>query len=231
MPEKNLHAGHREKLKNRFLKEGLDNFEDHNVLELILFYAIARKDVNEIAHRLLDRFGTLAGVFDAEISELKKVDGIGAHAAVLIKTYPAVTRRYLEQRFRKGERLPAYAEMGKRLVMHFAGKENEEVYALFFNNALNFSGEQVIHEGDVNSVGFSFRRLCDSAMKANASFVILAHNHPHGVPVASSDDLVTTDRLRTLLAQINVSLLDHFIVAEGRFSSIQDEIYHMYRKD
>ena len=221
----NPHAGHREKLKRRFLRDGLDGFEDHNVLELILFFAIPRRDTNVIAHRLMERFGSFSKVFEAEIDELCEVDGIGPNAAFLIKSYPAVARRYYRDRFRPGAALPAYEQMGQDLVYHFAGKDVEEVYALFYDNAMCFSGAEVIHEGDINSVGFSVRKLCDAAVRCKAAYLVLAHNHPRGVPIPSTHDINTTKNLRDLLHQLNITLLDHFIVGENRYTSIQKKNY------
>ncbi len=222
---KNAHEGHREKLKRRFYKEGLENFEDHNVLELLLFFAIPRKDTNDIAHALLDRFGSFSRVLEADVKELCEVDGVGEHAAHLIKTYPAVAKRYYKDRFGKGKRLPEYQQMGQELVLHFAGLANEEAYALFYDNSLTFCGSQTIHKGDINSVGFSLRKICDAVVFHKAAYVVFAHNHPHGLPIASSEDLDTTATLKNFLLQMNVILLDHFIVAEKRYSSTQKENY------
>jgi len=225
-----LHAGHRDKMKRRFLAEGLDHFEEHNILELILFFAIPRRDTNEIAHQLLHRFGSLSKVLEADVEDLCQVDGIGAHAALLLKTYPAVAKRYYKSRFRRAKHLPEYQDMGQELVLHFTGKENEELLAIFYNNALSFSGQEVLFEGNVNSIAFSFRRLCDAAVKHHASYLVLAHNHPHGRPFASSEDLDTTSRLKKFLNEMNVTLVDHFIVAEGHFSSVQSDDYYYFYK-
>jgi len=118
-----------------------------------------------------------------------------------------------------------YQQMGQDLVLHFAGLDREQAYAVFLDNSLSICGEEVLHEGDVNSVGFSFRNVCDAALRHKAAYLILAHNHPKGVPIASSDDLNTTGNLKSFLAQMNVILVDHFIVAEGYFSSIFRESY------
>ncbi len=237
MPEKknkrqeNLHAGHRFKLKKRFLAAGLEHFEDHNVLELLLFYAIPRRDTNEIAHRLIARFGSFSKVLDASVEELCSVPGVGEHAAGLIKTYPAVAKRYYQDRFRPGKCLMPYKEMGENLVLHFSGLDHEQVLALFYDNALTFCGQQVIHDGDINSVALSFRTVCNAALTHQAAYVILAHNHPHGVPIASSEDLSTTSQLKNFLLQMNVVLIDHFIVAEGNYSSLQEENYLDLRRE
>ena len=219
------HEGHRAKLKKRFLAEGLDHFEDHNILELILFFALPRRDTNEIAHALLSHFGSLSRVFEADTKELAEVSGIGPHAAVLIKTYPAVAKRYYMDRFRKRRKLLRYQKTGEELVLQFAGLEGEQVFAQFYDSALNFIEGRVMHTGDVNSVGFSFRKLCNAALSTNASYVILAHNHPHGLPIASAEDLSTTSAIKKFLLTMNVILIDHFIIAENRYCSLERETY------
>lgn len=229
--KKNPHAGHRAKLKKRFLSQGFDGFEDHNILELLLFFAIPRKDTNEIAHALIDRFGSFSRVFEASVEELCKVEGVGEHAAQLIKTYPAVAKRYYKDRFKSGKRLPEYRQMGQELVLQFAGAENEQVYALFYDNALNLCGSQILHEGSINSVTFSFRKVCDAALGYKASYMVLAHNHPRGVPIASSEDLNTTKKLHEFLLQLGITLIDHFVIGENHFSSIQSEIYYCVYQD
>lgn len=221
----NPHAGHRAKLKARFLRDGLGGFEDHNILEFLLFFAIPRKDTNVIAHELMARFGSLSKVLEAEVEELCSVSGIGENAAILLKSYPAVAKRYYVDRFRPGEILPDYAQMGQDLVYHFAGLDREQVYTLFYDNSLSFCGAEVIHEGDLNSVGFSIRKLCDAAVRHNAAYMVLAHNHPHGLPLASSEDLNTTSTLKNFLLQMNVILIDHFIIGESRFTSLQKKDY------
>ncbi len=224
--QKNPHEGHRSKLKKRFLNQGLAGFEDHNILELILFFAIPRRDTNVIAHNLLSKFGSFSRVFEASVEELCSVDGIGQHAAHLIKTYPAVAKRYYQDRFKEEKKLPMYHQLGQDLVLQFAGVDHEQVLVLFYDNSLGFRGQVILHEGDINSVTFSLRKVCDAALQHNAAYMILAHNHPHGLPIASSEDLNTTSRVQNFLSQMNVVLIDHFIIGEGRFSSVQKEIYY-----
>ena len=224
--KKNPHEGHRAKLKKRFLFQGLQGFEDHNVLELILFFAIPRRDTNVIAHDLLSKFGSFSRVFEASVEELCSVDGIGEHAAHLIKTYPEVAKRYYQDRFKEEKKLPMYHQLGQDFVLQFAGVNHEQVLALFYDNSLGFRGQVLLHEGDINSVTFSLRKVCDAALQHNAAYMVLAHNHPHGLPLASSEDLSTTSRVKDFMAQMNVILIDHFIVGEGRFSSVQKEVYY-----
>ena len=227
----NLHEGHRAKMKERFLTYGMEQFEDHNVLEFILFFAIPRRDTNEIAHRLMNRFGSFNAVLDASPAELMKVEGVGEHAALLLKSYPAVARRYGDVAARRSKPFPSYAEMGQMLVDHYAGLNREQVYAVFFDLSLRRCGDCVLHEGDINSVGFSIRTLGEAILRNRCAYLVLAHNHPGGVPIASSEDLSVTERIAAFAADLGVVLVDHFIVAGCRYSSLQKDVYADLFKD
>ena len=148
---KNPHEGHRQRLKNRFNETGLDSFEDHNILELLLFYSIPRKDTNEIAHNLLEHFGTLRGVFDAEFEELLNVNGIKENSATLIKMIPAIAREYLASKHGKNKKFDTAEKLGDFLVDKYFGETREIVYAVFLNNSFEVLATVNIHEGTVNS--------------------------------------------------------------------------------
>lgn len=227
----NLHAGHRLKLKKRFAEAGFQQFEDHQVLEFLLFFAIPRRDTNEIAHRLIERFGSLNAVLEARPDELKQVEGVGDHAALLLSSYLPVARRYGDGIARGTKPLPLYKDMGRMLIDHFAGLDYEEVYAIFYDLSLQRCGDVVLHRGDINSAGFSMRHLGEEVIRSKGSYMILAHNHPGGLPIASPDDLNTTDSIDRLITDLGVVLIDHFIVGNGSFSSLQKDIYiDLYRE-
>lgn len=215
-----IHAGHRERLKERFLKEGLDHFQPHEVLELILFLAIPRRDVNALAHELIQRFGSFSAALDAPFEQLLDVPGIGKESALVLKMLPQIAKIYFRDRVGKPPKKLEYNALGESLTLHYIGLDHEEVIALFYNNAMALTGKTVLHKGDINSAGFSLRKLVDACVNYKASFVVLAHNHPHGLPIASADDLHTNDIIRRFLGNMNIDLLDHFIIAENRFASI-----------
>lgn len=227
--KENLHASHRNRLKGRFLSQGLDHFEEHNVLELLLFYAIPQADTNPLAHRLLSRYGSLAAVFDAPLEDLMTVEGVGKHTATLIKLVPSLARRYCESRFASEEGLLTHEEIGQRLVAHFLGRTSESVYAMFFTSSLKLVESAELFSGTLHSAAFSVREVASRAILNRASYVILAHNHPGGVPIASASDLDVTHSLRAFLGQMEVVLLDHFIVAEGRYTSLSRESFERVR--
>jgi len=168
------HDGHRERMRARFLKYGLDNFDDHNVLELLLFYALPRVDTNAIAHRLLERFGSLDGVFDAAEADLAGVPGMGPQAAALIRLVPAIACRYLTAKAEPGDILADSRAAGKYLIPRFVGKRNETVLLVCLDAKLKALGCTDMGSGGANCVQLNIRRVVQTALAQNASAVILA---------------------------------------------------------
>ena len=212
--EKNLHEGHRNRLKSRFLNTGLDSFEDHNILEMLLFYSIPRKDTNDIAHDLIAHFGSLKAVFDADFDELIKVKGISENSATLIKMIPAVAKAYLSNKSNKRPILDDVNKVKEFLFHTYFGETKEVVYLLLLNNKLELISIEKLHEGSVNSSQIEMRKMFDVIIKKNASSVILAHNHPDGIPFPSYEDIQTTSELLSTLNLINIDLIEHFVVTE-----------------
>ena len=212
--EKNLHEGHRNRLKNRFLTSGLESFEDHNILEMLLFYSIPRKDTNDIAHELIAHFGSLKAVFDADFDELIKVKGISDNSATLIKMIPAISRAYLTNKSNKRPVLDDVNAIKEFLFHTYYGETKEVVYVLLLNNKFELISAEKVHEGSVNSAQIELRRLVDLVVKKNASFIILAHNHPDGIPAPSFEDIQTTSDLICSLNLLDIQLVEHFIVTD-----------------
>ncbi len=214
------HEGHRQRLKNRFLNSSLDNFEPHNVLELLLFYSIPRQDTNEIAHALMDRFGSLANVFDASFEELIKVNGIKENSATLIKLIPHLAKAYLLDKSSNDDAFNTAEKIGKYFVSKYVGEENECVYLMLLDNAFNNLGVVKIHEGNVNSAIVSPRRIVEVALEYKATMIVLVHNHPNGLLCPSADDIDTTVMLKSALDMFNIGLLEHFLVAQNSYVQI-----------
>ena len=209
----NVHANHRQRLKKRALKEGLENFEPHNVLELLLFFAIPHRDTNEIAHDLINHFGSLNGVFSAPFEELVKVKGVKEHAATLIHLIPELTRYFSKEHNTFTQKVPSEEEIKKMLMSYFVGNRNECVVCSFFDiNGVHIDTRVMFH-GSINRVGFSYREFVNQALILNAYKVAVAHNHPTGNPIPSADDIDTWKQLKRELAKVNVELIDSYVVA------------------
>lgn len=215
-----MHKDHRKHTKDRFLSEGLDGFEPHNVLELLLFYSIPQKDTNETAHMLINRFGSLSAVFDAPYDDLLTVPGISEHSATLIKLIPAISRRYAMEKNSKATKLSSIEDIGKYLVARYLGVTEETVLLLLLDNKFGLIDCVKIHEGSVNSSAITMRKLIETALFKRASMVVLAHNHPSGVAIPSSDDLFTTQQVKRAFDLVEIGMLAHIIVAGDTFTNI-----------
>lgn len=221
-----IHEGHRQRLKDRFLKEGLDNFEELYVLELLLYYCIPRVDTNPIAHNLLSHFGSLTAVFSATPEELRKVPGIGENAATFLTLIPQVGRYYQIKRAETGAVLQTISQCGKYLVPYFYGRENETVFLLCLDAKCKVLACKFVGEGSVNSANIPIRRVVEIALNSNATTVVLAHNHPSGLALPSHDDIETTLRLARAMDAVEITLADHIVVADSDFVSMVQSGYY-----
>ena len=223
----NAHAGHREKLRRRFMTEGLEGFEPHNALELLLFYAIPQRDTNELAHRLIDRFGSLSEVFNAPCSQLMEVDGVSERTAVLIALIPQMFRMYAtdlvtHKRPEGTEHLYSY------LFTMLSTEPVEKILFVSLDNRGSMLSCDCIASGEVNSATMDFRRLVSICVSHGATAAILAHNHPRGRAMPSDADIECTMNVRDALSYIDVLLVDHVIVARDEMlsmASIEDLSY------
>jgi DNA repair protein RadC len=219
--EQQLHIGHRERLKKRFLAEGLDNFEPHVILEMILYYAIPRSDTNPIAHELLQNFGgSLQRVLDAPVEELTKIKGISTNVAILIKMFPEVCRRYLLESSEKGKIIKNSCDAAKYFVPMFIGKTNEIVALMCIDSKGKILFCNGIFEGSVNAAGVSVRRFVEIAVRYATTDVLIAHNHPSGTAIPTEADILVTKKVADALQTVNINLLDHIIVADNDWVSL-----------
>jgi DNA repair protein RadC len=209
-------------MKRRFLEHGIESFEEHHVLELLLFYALPRVDVNPLVHNLINRFGSLAAVFDAPIDELIKVDGVGRNTATLIKLMPQVARRYMISRASLSDILDTTEKAGRYLLPRFFGERDEVVYLVSLDAKCKVLNCRLMFRGSVNSASVSIRKIVETALSFNATSVILAHNHTSGIALPSREDQMTTRRVEAALKAVDIVLADHIIVADEDFVSLAD---------
>ena len=215
-----MHEDHRQRLRELFRSAGLDSLQPHNVLELLLFYAIPRRDTNEIAHRLLDHFGTLVNVLDAAPEELCKVEGVGEASATLISFAAQLARRYLAEQ--SGEKISFRSpkEFQNYVLRQFLGEKNEVTYLYCMDNAGQLLRQCKVSLGTKYAVSLDNRTLLETAFHHNATKVVLAHNHPNGLCAPSSEDVRLTESVVKLYSEVNIRLLDHLIVAGGECFSM-----------
>ena len=200
-----LHDGHRQRMKERFARHGLDSFAEHEVLELLLYYAIPRRDTNELAHTLLDRFGSLERVLLAPREELMKVPVVSQY-----------THRHAPQ-----ETILNSVDASGRYFMRLLCHERRE---LLYQACLDGKGKllscRCLSEGGVNMAAVTLRQIVEHALLSGASSVLLAHNHPSGIALPSASDRQMTLQVRDALATMGIRLTDHIIVADDDFVSM-----------
>ena len=218
-----VHEGHRERMRRQMKTSGMDSLSDVQVLEVALYYAIARRDTNEIAHALLRRFGSLSGVLEAPRAELLKIDGVGESAADLLLLFIQMERRHLMDRAGRETILDTTYKCAQYLMPRFIGEQEEVVYLLCLDAKCKALDCVLIHRGGVNVASIAARKVVKAALDANATSVVLAHNHPSGLALPSREDRATTLALKAALDAVDVVLVDHVIVADEDFVSLADD--------
>lgn len=221
-----IHDGHRQRLKSRFRKEGLDNFDELYVLELLLFYCVPRRDTNPLAHKLLEKFGSLTGVLDAKPEELEKVEGVNESISTFLSLITQIGRYYQIKQSEPGQILRTIEQCGNYLVPYFFGREVETVFMLCLDAKCKVLCCKKVGEGSVNSANIPVRRIVEMALAVNATTVVLAHNHPGGLAIPSADDIETTHRVAKVLEAVDIILADHIVVSKDDFVSIVQSQYY-----
>ncbi|NLT38920.1 MAG: DNA repair protein RadC [Clostridiales bacterium] len=220
--KKSVHTGHRERQKERFLKNGFESFADHGVLELLLYYAVPRRDTNVIAHRLLNCFGSLAGVFEATTEELMKIEGLGKNGATLLKMIPQISARYTRSRADRGSSYETATKLGRYLSTYFFGERDEVVYLLTLDGRARIIGCHQLFRGSVNLTQVTARKIAERSLADNAVSVVLAHNHSGGFALPSDEDITATRAIEAALSAIGIVLRDHLIFDEDDFISMRE---------
>lgn len=215
------HSGHRQRVRKKFIENGFDVFEPHEVLEMFLFYAIPRKDTNPLAHRLLDRYMNIGGVCDAPIDELISEFNLSESAAVYIKMLPEMSRLYNESKM-SDDNIIDYENLGKLFQAKFIGRTSEAVALMLGDAKGKMIYFNIISKGSLNSSDMPIRKIVDLSLRHNAKTAFLAHNHPSGTALPSHSDLLTTQKVRETLLSVGVDLIDHFIITDDDYVSLRE---------
>ncbi len=221
--DKKLHEGHRQRVKSRYLSEGLDAFEDHQILEMLLFFCIPMKDTNEIAHKMMIEFGSLAGLFEADPKDICKRCGVSENTAILVSLIPSLSRRYFRGKWGDKPVLDSSTKAGEYLISLFTGRtyENFFVICLDSQNRVNYAA--LVHEGTINEAPVYPRLIVETALRHQANSIILAHNHPGGNLQPSSADIEVTRKIVTAIEAISIKVMDHIIVAGEKYYSFAEK--------
>lgn len=220
--KKNLHAGHRKRMRADFEQDGFKNWHDHKVLEFLLHRVIPRADTNETAHRLIDECGGFAEVFKASKEKLTDIVGVGEETAAYIRTLGEFVNYYNGVRY-DTNRLTLDSESCENYLLNlFDGLERENFYMICLDARNRIIYKRCVFEGSFESMDIDITQIVRIAVKCDASFVVLAHNHPSGIAKASNADIVSTQAVERALTMAGIRLLDHIIVANGKCVSIKN---------
>lgn len=225
----NPHKNHRSRLRKKYINGGSDSLEFHEILELLLFYSIPRKDTNVIAHQLEEKFdGSLANIFEASDKILAEVDGISEQTVLFFSLLKDITRLYNIDIANKSTEKTDKKFHENYLIAHFTGKQKEEVVLLTLNGRMERISCDVVYVGSVNSTKVDINKMIKIALDNNASGVIIAHNHPNGPDYPSPEDLETTRRIEWLFSGISINFIDHYVVSDTKISSIKEKSIYGY---
>jgi DNA repair protein RadC len=216
-------AGHRQRLREHYLKEGLDSFSDAQILELLLFYAIPYRDTKPLAYMLLNEFGSLSQVLEAEPHELAKVPGIGENSALFLSLLPDICQKYQQDKWGKKPLLNTAAALGEYAVSLFTGCSSEVFYLLCLDIGGNLNQAALLHKGTIDEVSVYPRVVVETALKHKAKKVAFAHNHPGGTIKPTADDMELTWALIDAMERIDIPVIDHIIVSGLRYFSFHEK--------
>ena len=218
-----LHEGHRQRLRRRYCEEGLDGFQDHEVIELLLFYCVPKRDTNAIAHRILKEFGTLAALLESRPEDIARRLGLSESTAVLLSMAAPLSRRYLSCKWGERPLINSSAKAGEYALTLFAGRVYEVFYVICLDAQNRVNHAAMVHEGTINEAPVYPRIIVETALRHKAATVILAHNHPGGSLKPSLADKEVTGRISQVLRLIGIPVVDHIIAAGSRYFSFAEE--------
>lgn len=219
----NIHKGHRERVRDRFMEEGLDSFKDHEVLELLLFYCVRQKDTNELAHRMLKEYGTLHDLLEAHPRDIARRCGVSINTATLISLCVPLARRYMKRKWGNRPVLNYSSRAGEYALSLFAGRVYEAFFAICLDSQNRVNHAALVHEGTINEAPVYPRIIVETALRHKANSVILAHNHPGGSLKPSVADIEVTKKIYSALLPISIRVVDHIIIAGERYTSFAEQ--------
>ncbi len=224
--KENIHSGHRKRVKANVVNNGYSQLEDHRLLELILFYSIPQADTNELAHRILDEFGSLDGVMKADIKRLSKVSGVGENTAILLSAIGEMSYRARKVKFKKKSVYKTANDYKELAVTELSAERNENVVVFCFDNSGRLLKTERISHGDEFSASFDIKKIVAALMDSNAANAVISHNHPLSECYPSAGDIDATRNIAVMLRRLGFCLADHIIVDgnDNTFSMYEDKV-------
>ncbi len=223
MSELKVHEGHRKRVKDRYVEEGLDAFSDHEIVELILFYCIPQRDTNELAHKMINEFGSLHNLLEANPRDIARRCNVNLNTSILLSLMAPLSRRYLKQKWGNRPVLNSSTIAGNYAVSLFAGRVYECFFVICLDSQNHVNHATLVHEGTINEAPVYPRIIVETALRHRANSVILAHNHPGGSLRASNADIDVTRKIYQAMKPIAISVVDHIIVAGDKYISLAEQ--------
>ena len=221
---KTLHKGHRRRLKKRYLNEKGDGFCDHELIELLLFFGVPRKNTNEMAHELYERFGSISGIASASVDELKMVNGIGDNTAVLLKLVMSFAKRIAAEQKVEKKRLDTLKKLVEYAESFVFGSTGEQVYLILMDSSLRVIDAKLVAVGTIDETKPLIRTILELSILKRASAIALAHNHPNGGVEASQADVEFTTLLKRELDVVGIRFVEHVIVDGSSYNAIMQHL-------
>lgn len=222
--DKPVHKGHRNRVRDRFIEYGFEGFTQYQILEFILFHSIPQGDTNELAHRLIDRFGSIEGVLKAEFDELIEVNGVGKVTAAMLMIHRELNK-FLNTNDCKGEYLPNAVAVGEFCCRYFQNHIVEEAILIFINGRRKIEAVERISRGTETKTALSPRNVMKYALRHSGCHIILSHNHPNGNPAPSNNDILATNQLIAAMKQFDIEIIDHIVCGGDRYVSLFEKGY------
>lgn len=219
--QKPSYLGHRERIREKFASGGLDHFLDHETLELLLTYCIARQDTKPTAWALIKRFGSLSAVLDASPEELRAVKGVGEQSATFLKLIRAVFKKYSLEEVKDKVTVRTPEQVLQYCTASLAGYSDECLELIYLSVRNTVIGTEIVSSGSLDRVSVSPRKIVERALAAKAAAVILVHNHPSGDPTPSMEDVVLTKEVARAAALLGIAVHDHIIIGKGKHYSLK----------
>lgn len=218
---KNLHAHHRERLRGRYRDNGIISMQEHEILEMLLFYSIPVINTNPVAHALLKEFGSLKNVFEAPIDALSQVDGLGEKSALYISFLGDVFTK-ISMSYENKKASMTFNSLGEMLVNEFSKDKTERVFAVMLDAKDKIICKEHICNGTFKGAQLDMKKIARIALSKDVAKVVIAHNHPDGNPNPSTADKAATTLLSSFLNQIGVELKEHYIIADNVYVGIRN---------
>jgi len=217
------YTGHRNRLKQKYLKNGFEGFADYEIVEFALMYAIPRKDVKPAAKELIKKFKTIKGILDADIKDLCKIRGISKHTAIFLKVLKDFVDIYLFEKAKSRKKVFSPQDVYNFLKARIGSRKDEEFCVIFLNSQNRIIDFEILEKGIVNRAIVYPRKIAEKSLEKKAVSVIVSHNHPGGSLSPSQEDRKITKKIKDALRVLDISLLDHIIITEEGYFSFKEK--------